>query len=63
MPSKRFADPADLPPGFLYHPNFLSGTEEADLLRTIETLELGAYDFRGYIAKCRAGGPFKPILA
>jgi alkylated DNA repair dioxygenase AlkB len=57
MPSKRFADPssnpAELPPGFLYQPNFLSETEEADLLRTIETLEFGAYDFRGYIAKRR----------
>jgi alkylated DNA repair dioxygenase AlkB len=57
MPSKRFADPssnpAELPLGFLYQPNFLSETEEADLLRTIETLEFGAYDFRGYIAKRR----------
>jgi alkylated DNA repair dioxygenase AlkB len=57
MPSKRFADPsfntAELPPGFLYQPNFLSEMEEADLLRTIETLEFGAYDFRGYIAKRR----------
>jgi alkylated DNA repair dioxygenase AlkB len=53
MPSKRLSDPAELPPGFLYQPNFLSETEEADLLRTIETLEFGAYDFRGYIAKRR----------
>ncbi len=53
MPSKRFADPTDLPEGFLYQPNFLSETEEADLLGTIETLEFGAYDFRGYIAKRR----------
>jgi alkylated DNA repair dioxygenase AlkB len=57
MPSKRFADPspnpAELPPGFLYQPNFLSETEEADLMRTIETLEFGTYDFRGYIAKRR----------
>jgi alkylated DNA repair dioxygenase AlkB len=53
MRSKRFANPAELPPGFLYQPNFLSETEEADLLQTIETLEFGAYDFRGYIAKRR----------
>jgi alkylated DNA repair dioxygenase AlkB len=53
MPFKRFTNPAELPPGVLYQPNFLSETEEADLLRTIETLEFGAYDFRGYIAKRR----------
>src|ERR1700733_10186889 len=50
---KRFAEPAELPEGFTYQPDFLSETEEADLLRTFETLEFGAYDFRGYIAKRR----------
>src|SRR3984885_11342988 len=50
---KRFAEPAELPEGFTYQPNFLSEAEESDLLRTIETLEFGAYDFRGYIAKRR----------
>jgi alkylated DNA repair dioxygenase AlkB len=58
MPRKRFGDlfsgeQAGLPAGFLYQPNFLSETEEADLLRTIESLNFGTYDFRGYIAKRR----------
>jgi alkylated DNA repair dioxygenase AlkB len=53
MPPRRFADPSTLPNGFLYQPNFLTETEEADLLRTIQTLEFGAYNFRGYIAKRR----------
>ena len=53
MPRQRFADPAEWPQGFLYQSNFLTETEEAGLLRTIEDLEFGAYDFRGYIAKRR----------
>lgn len=53
MPPRRFTLPAELPQGFLYQPNFVSEAEEADLLHTIETLEFGAYDFRGYIAKRR----------
>jgi hypothetical protein len=42
MPVKKLANPAELPEGFLYQPNFLSETEESDLLRTIGTLEFGA---------------------
>src|SRR5258708_927505 len=53
MPAKRFTSPAERPEGFIYEPNFLSEIEEGELLRTIETLEFGAYDFRGYIAKRR----------
>jgi alkylated DNA repair dioxygenase AlkB len=53
MPAKKFAHPTVPPEGFLYQPDFLSGGEEAALLRTIETLQFGAYDFRGYIAKRR----------
>ena len=62
MPVKQFAHPAELPEGFLYQPNFLRETEESDLLRTIGTLEFGAYDFREYIAKRRVvayGGGYK----
>jgi len=53
MPAKRFADPAEWPQGFLYQSNFLSEVEEANLSRTFEGLEFGAYDFRGYVAKRR----------
>jgi alkylated DNA repair dioxygenase AlkB len=51
--AKLFADVADLPAGFLYQPDFLSEAEEAEVLRAIEGLEFGVYDFRGYIAKRR----------
>jgi alkylated DNA repair dioxygenase AlkB len=53
MAAKKFAHPTVLPEGFLYQPDFLSESEEADLLRTTETLEFGAYDVGGYIAKRR----------
>ncbi len=53
MPVKKLANSAELPEGFLYQPGFLSESEESELLRTIESLEFGAYDFRGYIAKRR----------
>jgi alkylated DNA repair dioxygenase AlkB len=36
-----------------YQANFLSETEEAELLRRIAALPFGAYDFRGYMAKRR----------
>jgi alkylated DNA repair dioxygenase AlkB len=52
--AELFASPiGKLPSGFLYSPNFLSEAEESDLLKTIQTLQFGAYDFRGYIAKRR----------
>lgn len=53
MPVKKLANSEELPEGFLYQPGFLSESEESELLRTIESLEFGAYDFRGYIAKRR----------
>jgi alkylated DNA repair dioxygenase AlkB len=53
MSATKFAHPTVLPEGFLYQPDFLSESEEAKLLRTVETLQFGAYDFRGYIAKRR----------
>lgn len=53
MPVKRFAEAAEWPEGFLYRAEFLSEREEREILLTIRTLEFGAYDFRGYIAKRR----------
>ncbi|HEY6765725.1 MAG TPA: alpha-ketoglutarate-dependent dioxygenase AlkB [Candidatus Sulfotelmatobacter sp.] len=53
MTTKRIVSPVELPEGFLYQPDFLSAGDEAEMLRTIATLEFGAYDFRGYIAKRR----------
>ncbi len=56
MPARRFTTPAELPDGFLYQPNCLTEDEELALRRTIETLDFGAYNFRGYIAKRRIVG-------
>lgn len=53
MAQRTLTNPAELPEGFLYQPNFLTETEESDLLRRIQKLEFGVYDFRGYIAKRR----------
>jgi alkylated DNA repair dioxygenase AlkB len=53
MTAKLFSDFAKLPEGFLYQPDFLGEAEEAEVLRAIDALEFGAYDFRGYIAKRR----------
>jgi alkylated DNA repair dioxygenase AlkB len=53
MPARKFTTAAELPEGFLYQPDFLTEAEEAGLRRTIETLEFGAYNFRGYTAKRR----------
>jgi alkylated DNA repair dioxygenase AlkB len=53
MPARRLASADELPDGFLYQPEFLSEAEEAELRGAIETLEFGAYNFRGYIARRR----------
>jgi alkylated DNA repair dioxygenase AlkB len=53
MTTRRLASAADLPEGFLYQAEFLSEAEEAELRQTIERLEFGAYNFRGYIARRR----------
>jgi alkylated DNA repair dioxygenase AlkB len=42
-----------LPSGFLYAPDFLTESEERDLLVTIGTLPFEAFNFHGYIAKRR----------
>lgn len=53
MKAKRSSDPAELPEGFLYEDNFLSESEEGELLRGIETLQFEPYEFRGYKARRR----------
>ena len=53
MKAKRSSDPAELPEGFLYEDNFLSESEETELLRRIESLQLEPYEFRGYKARRR----------
>lgn len=45
--------PSELPEGFLYCSEFISGEEETDLLLEIANLEFQAFDFHGYIAKRR----------
>jgi alkylated DNA repair dioxygenase AlkB len=40
-------------PGLLYRPNFISEAEEADLMRTIETLPLERFKFRQYLGNRR----------
>jgi len=49
----RAAAPEELPEGFHYQPEFLSQTEEADLLQSFRGLEFAAYDYHGYLAKRR----------
>jgi alkylated DNA repair dioxygenase AlkB len=44
---------ASLPDGFLYQQEFLSDSEERDLLRAIEGEDFEAFDFHGYTAKRR----------
>lgn len=53
MRAKKISDPADLPEGFLYEDNFVSESEEGELLRRIETLQFEPYEFRGYKARRR----------
>src|ERR1700733_2263224 len=66
MPAKRFSDPAELPEGFLYQADFLSESEESELLRKFESLEFEPYEFRGYSARRRVAtygtnyGPLAP---
>jgi len=43
----------ELPEGFLYQPEFLSGAEEAELLHAIQTLPFTSFEFGEYTAKRR----------
>lgn len=49
----KFARSDELPPGLLYGEEFLSESEEAELLRTFRGLEFVPYDYHGYQAKRR----------
>ena len=42
-----------LPPGFVYAPDFLTGLEERELLKIFGTLPFASFDFHGYIARRR----------
>jgi DNA oxidative demethylase len=43
----------ELPPGFVYQPDFLSATEEEELLGHIEALEFSEVRMRGVVARRR----------
>ena len=53
MRAKKHSGPAELPEGFLYEDNFLSESEEGELLGRIEMLQFEPYEFRGYKARRR----------
>ena len=53
--------PANLPPGFAYHRDFLDDDEERELLEVIRSLPLEAARYKGYTARRRVvsfGGSF-----
>jgi alkylated DNA repair dioxygenase AlkB len=50
MRQTRRAD-ADLPEGFAYEADFLSLSEESELLARFESLDFQPFDYHGYIAK------------
>ena len=43
----------ELPPGFIYQPDFLSTAEEEELLRHVEALEFSEVRMRGVVARRR----------
>jgi alkylated DNA repair dioxygenase AlkB len=53
MPAMKLSRPDELPEGFLYREDFLSKSEESDLLRIFRTLDFIAYDYHGFLAKRR----------
>jgi alkylated DNA repair dioxygenase AlkB len=53
MAALKFARREELPEGFLYRDEFLTGAEESELLRIFRGLEFVAYDYHGYLAKRR----------
>lgn len=53
MAAVRFARSEELPDGFLYRDDFLSVTEESELLEIFPGLEFEAYDYHGHLAKRR----------
>jgi alkylated DNA repair dioxygenase AlkB len=53
MPRKLASSQIELPEGFVYHPEFLTADEHADLARRFATLPFEAYDYHGFTAKRR----------
>jgi alkylated DNA repair dioxygenase AlkB len=53
MTAVKLARPEELPEGFLYRDEFLTESEEAELLHIFGGLEFEAYAYRGYLAKRR----------
>ena len=53
MAAKRAAANVSLPEGFLYGADFLSASEEAELLRRISELAFQPFNFQGYVARRR----------
>jgi alkylated DNA repair dioxygenase AlkB len=53
MAAIKFADPDELPEGFLLHDGFLTESQESELLRIFPSLDFEAYDYHGYLAKRR----------
>src|SRR5215469_17341785 len=53
MAALKFARPEELPEGFLYRDDFLTGAKESELLRIFSGLDFAAYDYHGYLAKRR----------
>ncbi len=48
-----FGQSTDLVPGFLYYPDFITESEECDLLGVIKSIPLHSFVFQGYEAKRR----------
>lgn len=53
MQTELFPHAGELPEGFHYEPDFLTRSEEGELLRQIGTLDFLPFDFQGYTAKRR----------
>jgi alkylated DNA repair dioxygenase AlkB len=49
----RLFDEVDVPSGFEYRPEFLTGDEEADLLRAVAAITFSAVEMRGGVARRR----------
>jgi alkylated DNA repair dioxygenase AlkB len=50
---RRPSAPSELPGGFIYRPDFLTESEETELLQDFRALTFEVFDFHGYKAKRR----------
>jgi alkylated DNA repair dioxygenase AlkB len=50
MAVKRPSHPSQLPPGFLYAPDFITAEEESELIEGFARLPFRPFDFQGYTA-------------